>query len=146
MEIVHVPYKGGAPMIAGLLGNEVQSALDLSTTVMPHVRSGKLKLLGIASGKRSALLPDVPTLAEQGHPVEAGTFFSIMGPAQMPPEIVRTLNREINEALALPEIREKLAALGTEVVGGTPEALADTVAKELAKWRDVVRDRNLKLE
>jgi tripartite-type tricarboxylate transporter receptor subunit TctC len=146
IEIVHVPYKGGAPLITALLGGEVQSSLDVYATAIPHVRSGKFVLLGVAAPKRFALLPDTPTLAELGYPVEGGTFFAILGPAKLPSSIVATLNREINRALALPEVRDRLTQLGVEVVGGTPEQLADAIAKELETWSRLVRERNLKFE
>ena len=146
IEMAHVAYKGGAPLLNGLLANEVQSSLDLAATVMPHVKGGKLKLLGIASAKRSALLPETPTLTEQGYRVEAATFFAALGPAKLPPPIVTTLNREINRALALPDVRERLLQNGTEVVGGSPEQLASIIAAELKKWGTLVRERKLTLD
>jgi tripartite-type tricarboxylate transporter receptor subunit TctC len=146
IELVHVPYKGGAPLITALLGGEIQSSLDVYATANPHIRAGKFKLLGVASAKRFSLLRDAPTLAEQGFAVEGGTFFAILGPAKMPPNVVDTLNREVNRALQLPEVRERLTALGTEIAGGTPEALADAVSREVQKWSKLVKDRNLKFD
>ncbi len=146
MEMVHVPYKGGAPLIAALLGGEIQSSLDVYATAQSHVKSGKFRLLGVASAKRFSLTPQTPTLAEQGYRVEGGTFFAILGPAKMPRPIVDTLNREINKALQLPDVRERLTALGTEIVGGTPEQLASAVQAEVQKWSKLVKDRNLRFE
>jgi tripartite-type tricarboxylate transporter receptor subunit TctC len=146
IELVHVPYKGGAPLITALLGGEIQSSLDVYATANPHVRSGKFRLLGVASAKRFSLLPQTPTLAEQGYAVEGGTFFAILGPAKMPRNVVDTLNREINRALQLPDVRERLTALGIEISGGTPEALAATIAADVQKWAKLVKDRNLKFE
>jgi tripartite-type tricarboxylate transporter receptor subunit TctC len=146
MEMVHVPYKGGAPLIAALLGGEIQSSLDVYATAQSHVKSGKFKLLGVASAKRFSLLPQTPTLAEQGYRVEGGTFFAVLGPAKMPRPIVDTLNREVNKALQLPDVRERLTALGTEIVGGTPEQLASAVQAEVDKWSKLVKDRNLRFE
>ena len=146
IEVVHVPYKGGAPLITALLGGEIQSSLDVYATANAHIKAGKFKLLGVASANRFSLLPQAPTLAEQGYPVEGGTFFAILGPARMPRAIVDTLNREVNRALQMPDVRERLTALGTEIAGGTPEALAETVSYEVQKWTKVVRDRNLKFE
>src|SRR6185503_4769927 len=105
IEVVHVPYKGGAPLITALLAGEVQSSLDVYATANPHIKAGKFKLLGVASAKRFSLLPDTPTLTEQGYAVEGGTFFAILGPAKMPRGVVDTLNREINRALQLPDVR-----------------------------------------
>jgi tripartite-type tricarboxylate transporter receptor subunit TctC len=146
MEIVHVPYKGGAPLITALLSGEVQSSLDVYATAISHVRSGRFRLLGVASARRFTLLPETPTLAEQGYPVEGGTFFALLGPARMPRHIVDILNREVNGALKMPDVRERLIALGTEIAGGTPEALGATVAHEVQKWSAVVKDRNLKFD
>jgi len=146
IDLVHVPYKGGAPLITALLGGEIQSSMDVYATANPHIRSGKFRLLGVASAKRFSLLPETPTLAEQGYPVEGGTFFAILGPAKMPRQVVDTLNREINRALQMPEVRSRLTALGTEIAGGTPEALGEVVKREVEKWSKVVKDRNLKFE
>ncbi len=146
MEIVHVPYKGGAPLITALMAGEVQSSMDVYATAYPNVRAGRFNLLGVASAKRFSLLPDVPTLAEQGHAVEGGTFFALLGPARLPAQVVDTLNREVNRAILLPDVRERLAALGTEAVGGTPKQLAGTIAKELQKWAQLVKARNLKFD
>ena len=129
-----------------LLAGEVQSSLDVYATANPHIRAGKFKLLGVASAKRFSLLSDTPTLTEQGYPVEGGTFFAILGPAKLPRGIVDTLNREINRALQLPDVRERLTALGIEIAGGTPEALAATIAGDVQKWSQLVKDRNLRFE
>jgi tripartite-type tricarboxylate transporter receptor subunit TctC len=146
IEVVHVPYKGGAPLITALLGGEIQSSMDVYATANVHVRSGKFRLLGVAAAKRFSLLPDTPTLAEQGYAVEGGTFFAILGPAKMPRNVVATLNREVNRALQMPDVRQRLTALGTEIAGGTPEELGEIVAREVQKWAKVVKDRNLRFE
>jgi tripartite-type tricarboxylate transporter receptor subunit TctC len=146
IEVVHVPYKGGAPLITALLAGEVQSSLDVYATANAHIRAGKFKLLGVASAKRFSLLPETPTLTEQGYPVEGGTFFAILGPAKLPANVVETLNREINRALQLADVRERLTALGIEIVGGTPEALAATISRDVQKWSKLVKDRHLKFE
>jgi tripartite-type tricarboxylate transporter receptor subunit TctC len=146
MEAVHVPYKGGAPLIAALLAGEVQTSLDVYATAIPHVKTGRFKLLGVSSAKRFSLLPDVPTLAEQGFPVEGGTYFALLGPAKLPAPVVSLLNREVNKAIGLPDVRERLTALGTEVAGGSPQDLAAAVANEVDKWAKLVRMRNLKFD
>ncbi|HZO04669.1 MAG TPA: tripartite tricarboxylate transporter substrate binding protein [Burkholderiales bacterium] len=146
IEVVHVPYKGGAPLITALLGGEIQTSLDVYATANAHIKAGKFKLLGVASAKRFSLLPETPTLTEQGYAVEGGTFFAILGPAKMPRNVVDTLNREINRALQMPDVRERLTALGTEIAGGTPEALGATISKEVQKWSKLVKDRDLKFE
>jgi tripartite-type tricarboxylate transporter receptor subunit TctC len=146
MDIVHVPYKGGAPLITALLAGEIQSSFDVYATAIPHVKSGRFKLLGVASAKRFSLLPDAPTLGEQGYPVEGGTFFALLGPAPLPSNVVAILNREVNRALGIPEVRERLAALGTEVAGGTPQELAAAVDLEVRKWAKLVKERDLKFD
>lgn len=146
INVVHVPYKGGAPLITALLGGEIQSSMDVYATSRAHIAAGKFRVLGVASAKRFSLLPQTATLAEQGYPVEGGTFFALLGPANMPRPVVDTLNREVNRALQLPDVRERLTALGTEIAGGTPEALGEIVRREVAKWTKVVKDSNLKFE
>lgn len=146
IDVVHVPYKGGAPLITALLGGEIQSSMDVYATARAHIAAGKFRLLGVASAKRFSLLPETPTLAEQGYPVEGGTFFAILGPAKMPRPVVEVLNREVNRALQLPDVRERLTALGTEIAGGTPEALGETVRREVEKWTRVVKDSGLRFE
>ena len=146
MDIVHVAYKGGAPLITALLAGEIQSSMDVYATSIQFIRAGKFRVLGVASAKRFSLMPEVPTLAEQGYPVEGGTFFALLGPANMSPQIVATLNREVNKVLQLPEVHEKLAAIGVEPVGGSPELLASMIANEVQKWSRVVQARNLKFD
>jgi tripartite-type tricarboxylate transporter receptor subunit TctC len=145
-DIVHVPYKGGAPQTAALLGGEIQSSMDVYATSFMHVRSGRFRVLGVASAKRFSLSPDVPTLGEQGFPVEGGTFFALLGPSKLSPQIVATLNREVNTVLQMPDVRERLAAIGVEQVGGSSEVLASTIRNELQKWARLVQARNLKFD
>ena len=146
-DIVHVPYKGGAPALADLLAGQVQVMFDVFTTSGPHIRSGKLRLLGVGSPRRSSLAPDSPTLSEVGVTgFDAGTFFGIFAPAATPRPVVTRLNEEINRALLAADIRERLAAVGAEPGGGSPELLGQTVAAEVAKWTRLVRDRNLRFD
>jgi tripartite-type tricarboxylate transporter receptor subunit TctC len=146
IEITHIPYKGGAPLITALIAGEIQTSMDVYSTSYPNVKSGRFKLLGVASAKRFSLLPDVPTLAEQGFAVEGGTFFALLGPAKLPPNVVELLNREVNRVLETPDIREKLALQGVEPVGGPPERLAQVIRKELDKWSQLVKTASLKFD
>ena len=146
-DIVHVPYKGGAPALADLLAGQVQMMFDVFTTSGPQVRTGKLRLLGVAAARRSSLAPDGPTLAEAGVPgFDAGTFFGLFAPAATPRAVVVRLNEEINRVLFMPDMRERLAAAGAEPGGGSPEQLGQAVAAEVAKWTRLVRDRNLRFD
>jgi tripartite-type tricarboxylate transporter receptor subunit TctC len=147
VDLVHVPYKGAAPAITALLAGEVQLMFEVVGTSMPHIRSGKFRLLATGASRRASMLPDTPTLAEAGVPgYEAGTFFAIFAPAGTPPAVVATLNREFIRAVTLQEPREKLVALGVEVAGSTPVQLGETVAAEVRKWAQLVRERNLRFD
>ena len=139
IEVVHVPYRGAAPLLAAVLGGQVESSFDFPASVRAGVESGALRILGVAAATRSRLLPDVPTLAEQGYPVEASGLQMLVGPAGLPPAVVARLNAEINRILVLPEVRQRLGELGYDVVGGTPEQATRQVAKDLAKWSSLVR-------
>ncbi|MSQ71397.1 MAG: tripartite tricarboxylate transporter substrate binding protein, partial [Betaproteobacteria bacterium] len=142
VDVVHVPYKGAAPAITALIAGEVQFMFDVVGTSMPHIRSGKFKLLGTGALKRPSLLPDTPTLTEAGaQGYEAGTFFAIFAPAGTPPPVIAALNRELVRAVTQPEVRERLTTLGVEVVGSTPAQLGETVAAEVRKWALLVRER-----
>ena len=147
VDIVHVPYKGGAPALADLLAGQVQMMFDVFATSGPQLRSGKLRLLGVGAARRSTLAPDAPTLAEAGvNGFEAGTFFGLFAPAATPRPLVARLNEEANRALMLPDVRERLAAAGAEPGGGSPEQLGQAVATEVAKWTRLVRERNLRFD
>ena len=147
VDIVHVPYKGGAPALADLLAGQVQMMFDVFTTSAPQLRTGKLRLLGVGAARRSTLAPAAPTLAEAGVPgFEAGTFFGLFAPAATPRLVVARLNEETNRALIVPEMRERLAAAGAEAGGGAPEQLGQAVAAEVAKWTRLVRERNLRFD
>lgn len=143
IDLVHVPYRGGAHAILALIAGEVQSSFDLYTTAVPHIRDGKIRTLGVASLQRYSLLPDTPTLAEQGVTLDAGTFLAILGPAGLPPAIVNRVNDEVNKALKLPDVRNRLAELGIEVGGGTPQDLGADIRAEVEKWAKLVRERGL---
>ncbi len=143
IDLVHIPYRGGAPAILALMAGDVQSSLDLYTTSFQHIQEGKKKVLGVASRQRSSLLPDVPTLAEQGVPLDAGTFLAVLGPAGLPAPVVNRLNAEVNKALKMPDVQKRLAAAGTEIVGGTPQELSADIKTEVEKWAKLVRERGL---
>ena len=120
---------------------------DVFTTSGPQVRTGRLRLLGVGAARRSTFAPDVPTLAEAGVPgFEAGTFFGLFAPAATPRDVVARLNEETRRALLAPEMRERLAAAGSDPGGGSPEQLGQAVAAEVAKWTRLVRERNLRFD
>ncbi len=145
--LVHIPYKGSATAVAGTVAGEAQLMFDVLGTSGGHIKAGRLRVLGVGSAKRYALLPDTPTLAEAGVPgFEASVFFGFFAPAGTPRPIIERLNREVRAAVAAPDVREKLIAMGNEVLGSSPEELAETVANEVTKWRKLVADRDIKFE
>lgn len=136
----HVPFQGGAPALTAVLSNNVDVISTSMPPVVPHVKKGSLKVLGISSLARVASLPAVPTLAEAGfREFEERSWVGFFAPAKTPAEVVERLNREINHALALPDIRERFANLGMDAHPGTPSQFADYVRNEVAKWAAVVK-------
>jgi len=147
VQLLHVPYRGIAPAVTDLVGGQVSMMFAPLQTALPHIRSGKLRALGIASQKRSPLLPDVPTIAEQGvAKFEAVSWYALMVPAATPSDVVDRLSAATVRFLASPDARAKLAAQGMDPGGGTPQELAATIRAESARWSEVVRKQNIKPE
>jgi tripartite-type tricarboxylate transporter receptor subunit TctC len=145
--LTHVPYKGTALALPDLMSGQVALLFDSIVSAMPHVKGGKLKALAVTGAHRSPLAPDLPTVAESGVPGFASdTYFGLFVPAATPKDVVARLNAAVNTVLAAPDFRERLAALGADPVGGTPEAFAATVRTESAKWAQVVRSAGIKAE
>ena len=145
-DLVHVPYRGSAPMLTALLGGQVQFAFDGISSSIEHIRAGKLRPLGVATGTRSDALIDVPTVDEFVPGFEASTWFGIGAPRNTPSEIIGKLNREINAGLADPKIKARLADLGLAVFAGSPAEFGKLIADETEKWGKVVRFANIKAE
>src|SRR5262245_13177698 len=147
VDILHVPYKGTTQLLPDLLDGRVSLAIDSLPAHLPHIQAGRLRALGVARKTRSQQLPDVPTMSEAGVPgFESYTDYALYAPAGPAKAIVALLNRETNAALKLPDVREKLAALGIEISGSTPEALGAEVVAEFAKWTKVMKDANIRQE
>jgi tripartite-type tricarboxylate transporter receptor subunit TctC len=147
VDLLHVPYKGAAPAVNDLLGGQVNIMFADVAALLPHIKSGKLKALGIASAKRFEGLPEVPTIAESGVPgFEAGGFLGLVAPAGTPAAIVNALNAAGQKSLAMPEVRERLMALASPPVGGTPEQFGEHIKREIDKWARVIRAANIKPE
>jgi tripartite-type tricarboxylate transporter receptor subunit TctC len=147
IDIVHVPYRGGPQATTDLIGGQYAMLFAISSTVLPHIKSGRLRTLAITTLARMPSLPEVPTVAESGLPgFEAVTWFGFMVPAATPRDIVGRLNADIGKALALPDLRQQLALQGIDVIGGTPEQFAEHVRKETAKWADVIRRSGAKAD
>jgi tripartite-type tricarboxylate transporter receptor subunit TctC len=147
VDMVHVPYKGTALAMPDLMSGQVSMIVDSIASALPHIRSGKIKALAVTTPGRSALLPELPTVAESGLPGYASdAYFGAFAPAGTPREIVARLNAEPGKALASADVKENLARHGAEAVGGPPERLAATVKTETEKWAKVIRQANVKLE
>ena len=141
VEMVHVPYKGGGPMVTDLLGGTVQAVIADQANLMPHVKSGKLRALAVASPRRSPNYTDLPTIAESGVPgFQAVAWNGLVGPAGMSPEIVKRVHDAFARAMALPAVREKLLAGGLDPVGDSPEEFARFNREEIAKWSRIAKD------
>jgi len=147
VDIVHVPYKGVAPAATDLVSGQVQMLTGDLNTLMPHVTAGRMRALAVTGASRSALLPDVPTIAEAGVPgYEASGWFGLLAPAATPREIVRRLNGDIVKALQSDDARKRLLALGGEVAGGTAEQFGAHLRRESEKWGKLIRAIGLKAE
>ncbi len=147
VDLLHVPYKGAAPAVNDLLGGQVNIMFADVAALLPHIKSGKLKALGIASAKRFEGLPDVPTIAESGVAgFEAGGFLGLVAPAGTPPAVIHALNAAGQQSLAMPDIRERLIALASPPVGGTPEQFGQHIKREIDKWARVIRAADIKPE
>ena len=146
-DILHVPYKGGAPATTALLAGEVDLVFINVPAILPHVKSGRLRALAAAGAKRTALMPEVPTLKEAGiNGVEVVVWYGVLAPAGTPRVIVTTLATAIGRAARSPDIRQKLLDQGAEPVGNTPDEFGALLKEEVTKWREVVRAAGLKAE
>jgi tripartite-type tricarboxylate transporter receptor subunit TctC len=147
IDLVHVPYKGTTQILPDILDGRVDLALDSVPAYLPHIQSGKVRVFAVASRTRSALLPDLPTMAEAGVPgVVAATDYALYAPAGTPREIVMRLYRETAAVLENPDLRAKLAAQIIEIHGGTPEALQAELADEIAKWGRIIQAAKITVE
>ncbi|HEV8500458.1 MAG TPA: tripartite tricarboxylate transporter substrate binding protein [Casimicrobiaceae bacterium] len=146
IDMQHVPYRGIGPAIVDILGGQTQALFPGLAAALPHIKAGKMRALAITGSKRHPLLPDVPTFEELGYKGFDGVqWYGIVGPANMPPAIVATLNKAINDALADPSLRERLSGEALEPMPMTPEQFGQYMKDDIAKWSKVARDRNIVL-
>jgi tripartite-type tricarboxylate transporter receptor subunit TctC len=145
-QIVHVPYKGGAMAINDLIAGHVQVMWESVNSMGPHVRSGRLRAIGIGSPQRSSGFPDVPTIAESVPGYEATTWSGVIAPAGLPRPIVDRLNAAVNAAIRTPLFRERFEANGDESGGGTPEDFAELIRKDSLRWADVVKRSGARID
>jgi tripartite-type tricarboxylate transporter receptor subunit TctC len=146
IQMLHVPYKGGAPAVLATVANETQVLFSAGTQTLPHVGSGKLKLIAVTEPKRSKLLPDTPTVAEVLPGFDMSVWYAVFGPAGMPRDLVTKLNAEINKALAQPDVRKRMDAIGVEVVNSTPEQLAEQLKHDTQRYGKLIKDLSIKLD
>ena len=147
VKAIHVPYKGSGPMLTDLIGGQVQYSFDTMTAATPHVKNGKAVAIAQTRQKRAAGHPNVPTMAESGFPgFEATTWYGLVGPAKLPAALARRMNEDVNKALVMPDVMEKLEASGAEDGGGSVEKFAQFMVTEQAKWGKVIKEGGVKGE
>ena len=147
LNLLHVPYKGSGPAVTDMLGGQVDLMFDSITSARPHILSGKLRALGVTSAKRSATLPDVPTIAETGVPgYEVSPWFAVFAPAGTPAAIVNKINAALIDAMKQPDTVAKFETIGAEPIGTTPQQLATHLDKELARWGALIKERNIRMD
>ena len=145
-DLTHVPYKGAAPAFNDLMGGQVQTMFTTTASAQPYTSSQKLRALAVTSTRRSPMMPDVPTFAELGVPLDVSVWIGIAAPAGTPAAVVERLNGEFNKALAAPDVRTKLAALGVDPAGGTSAQMTQYVRDDAERWAKIVKAANVKLE
>ncbi|WP_043837999.1 Bug family tripartite tricarboxylate transporter substrate binding protein [Muricoccus aerilatus] len=147
VKLQHVPYRGSGPAMQAVISGEIPMSFVDTGVALPFMRSGDLRALAVSSEQRSAQAPDVPTLAESGTPgLNASSDFAMFAPANTPQPIIRRISEAVIEGLRTPDLRERLQGLSIDAVGGTPEAFPAYLAAESAKWRDVIRARDIRVE
>jgi tripartite-type tricarboxylate transporter receptor subunit TctC len=147
VDAMHVPYKGSAPALADIMGNQIQYCFETMTAATPHVKSGKVQAVAQTRLKRAKGHPGVPTMQEQGFAgFEATTWYGLVGPGKLPPAIADRINRDVNTVLAMPDVQEKLDNYGAEDGGGSRDKFRQFIDTEIVKWAKVVKDGNVKVE
>ena len=147
IEMTHVPYNGSAPALTALIGNQVQVMFDVVLTSNPHIKSGKLRALGLTGTSRLALLPGVPTIAESGYPgYEAGIWFAMVVPKATPAPVVARLNAEVVKILGQPDMKARFDGLALELIPGPADEVAQYTAREQARWARLIREKGIRLE
>ncbi len=144
--VVHVPYKGGGPAMADLLGGQIPAAFASAPSALPQIKAGKIRALGITSPKRSTLTPGIPAIAESFPGYDATNWYAFVAPGRTPKELIDRLNRELIRAMNAPEVREQLVTHGMEPQPTTPEELARIIEREYQTWGKVVREANIQAQ
>jgi tripartite-type tricarboxylate transporter receptor subunit TctC len=146
-DIVHIPYKGGASAIADLIAGNVQLMFESTNSIAPHVKAGRVRALAVTGPRRSASLPEVPTMIEAGVPgYEVTAWTGVIAPAHLPRPILDKLNAAVNAAIAEPKVKERLAQMGSEGGGGSPEDYAELIRRDSAKWAEVIKRSGARID
>jgi tripartite-type tricarboxylate transporter receptor subunit TctC len=146
-EMLHVPYRGSAPLLTDVLAGRIDMTFDSYTVYEEHIKSGRVRPLGVTSSERLSVLPDVPSIAEQGlKSYDVSNWLGLFAPAGTPPEVIRKIHDALGRAMATPALRKQLTALGIEPAFGTPEAFTSLIKAELPKWAEIVRQSGAKAE
>ena len=146
VDIIHVPYKGGAPALNDLLGGQVSMIIENMPQLLPQVRAGKIRALAVTTQQRSSALADLPAVAEILPGYEATTWFGLLAPAKTPQEIVRKVQSDVAKIGMLPDVKERFTGLGADVIASTPEAFAKHLQSELVRFSKVIKDANIKAQ
>jgi len=147
LDLVHVPYRGIAPAFVDILGGQTQAMLPGLAAALPHIKAGKVRALAVTGRKRHPLLPDVPTFEELGYKGFDGVqWYGIVGPANLPPPIVKRLNEEINRLLETPDLRERLSSEALEPMPMSPEQFTQYIREDIARWTQLAKERHIELE
>ncbi|QEZ44471.1 Bug family tripartite tricarboxylate transporter substrate binding protein [Cupriavidus oxalaticus] len=146
IQMLHVPYKGGAPAVVDTVAGQTQLLFSAGTQTLPHVKAGKLRLLAVTESKRSPLLPNVPTVAETLPGYELAVWYGAFGPKDMPAELTARLNREINAVMALPEVKAKMNAIGVETATSTPQQFATILRRDADRYGKLIRELGIQGE
>jgi tripartite-type tricarboxylate transporter receptor subunit TctC len=146
IDVLHVPFQGAAPALTALAANQVDVLMVPLSVAMPQQQGGRLKLLGLASPKRLPAAPELPTLAEQGFPIEGGTWLAVMGPTGLSPAVISQVNRAVNAALDTAELRDTLIKLGVEPLGAQPAEVQQKMDAESQRWGAVIRTAGVQLD
>lgn len=147
VDIQHIPYKGSSPALTDLIGGQVVVFIGNMPPTVPHIKAGKLRALAVTTKTRSALMPELPTIADAALPgFETVAWFGVLAPAGTPPEVVNRLSLEIGKIARSPEMRERLLAMGAEPVGGTPEEFKAVIDRDIAKWKPLAQKVGIKVD
>ena len=144
-DITHVPYKGGGPVMVALTGGQVSMGIVSLASTMSHMKAGRVRILGVSSGKRSRLAPEIPTIGESVPGVELESWVGLLAPAGTPAQVIRTVNASVLKAIALPEVQQRLRDQGYDVQGSTPEEFGRLIQSDIAKYSKVIREAGIRI-